>query len=92
MSRAELDDTLRGEESIGYKPWKIDPFGTKEFLSGKRKQRGWDSAVAEELSGNCEDSVKELFGGVDPSVLLPWEKMSARSVELSTCSPPLRYG
>jgi hypothetical protein len=92
MSSAELNDTLRGEESVGYEPWKIDPFGTKEFLKGKRKQRGWNDAVAERLSETCEDSVKRLLNGVDTSVQLPWEQMSARTVQISTGSPPLRYG
>jgi hypothetical protein len=92
MSSAELKDTLRGEETVGYAPWKLDPFGTKEVLKGKRKQRGWEDSVTEELSENCEGSVKELLGGVDPSVLLPWERMGARTVEISTGSPPLRYG
>jgi hypothetical protein len=83
---------IRGEEAVGYTPWKADPFGTKEVLKGKRKQRGWDDSVTEELSENCEGSVKELLDGVDPSVLLPWEQMGARTVEISTGSPPLRYG
>lgn len=91
MSRFELEDTLRGEETVGYTPWKDDPFGTESFLNEKRKQRGWDQAVAEELSQGFEESIKGLFDGLDASSL-PWEKMSARTVEPSAGSPPLRYG
>jgi hypothetical protein len=91
MSSAEIKNTLHGEETVGYAPWKNDPFGTLEFLKEKRRQRGWDPTVAKMLSENLEGSVKELLGGSDTNPL-PWEKMGKRTVKEPTSSPPLRYG
>lgn len=72
MSGAELERTLAGEQKTGYSPWKEDPLGTGELLIAKRKERGWDESIVDELAEDLEDSVKELLRGTVPD-RLPWE-------------------
>ncbi|KAJ4371231.1 hypothetical protein N0V83_004448 [Neocucurbitaria cava] len=72
MSSIELDNTLRGEEQNGYARWKDDSLGTGNLLSEKRRRRGWDDSVAEQLADGLELSVRELLQGSVPSKL-PWE-------------------
>jgi hypothetical protein len=71
MSKEELDGTSQGEETHGYAPWMQDPLGTGEALSLKRRQRGWDDAVALRLAEDLEESVRELVTG-HVSDGLPW--------------------
>jgi hypothetical protein len=72
MSSSELETTLDGEKKLGFAPWKEDALGTGELLTGKRKQRGWDTSVLVELTEGLEESVKELAQGAVPDIL-PWE-------------------
>lgn len=90
MSRAEIESTLTGEEEFGYAPWKQDPLGTGELLSGKRKQRGWDDKQVTALVEGLEMSVEKLLEG-DASEELPWAQMPKREVKTSTGPPPPRY-
>lgn len=90
MSSAEIESTLQGEEKFGYTPWKQDPLGTGEVLSGKRKQRGWKDEQATKLTDGLEESVKKLLNG-EASEELPWAQMPKREVKTSTGPPPLRY-
>ena len=74
MSRQDLESTLQGEAEHGYAPWKEDPYGMREPLSGKRRQRGWDHGDeqrAADLQDGIEDSVKDLLQGKS-SGQLPW--------------------
>ena len=61
MSGSEREETIKGEEEYGYTPWLEDPLGTGEVLAGKRRTRGWEEQVAEQLTEGLEDSVKELL-------------------------------
>jgi hypothetical protein len=79
MSSTELDSTLEGEEEFGYAPWDDDPLGAGKRLSEKRKQRGWNESVMDELVEGLEDSVKELLRGVAPDNL-PWEEKSKQTI------------
>lgn len=90
MSSAEAETTLAGEEQYGYAPWKQDPMGNGEVLSGKRKERGWNDKRARELTDGLEESVKKLVNG-EASDELPWAHMPKREVKISTGPPPLRY-
>lgn len=90
MSSAEIESTLEGEEKFGYVPWKKDPLGTGEILSGKRKQRGWSNEQAKKLTEGLDESVKKLLDG-EASEELPWMQMPKREVHISTGPPPLRY-
>lgn len=72
MSGSDLHSTLLGEAESGYASWKEDLFGIGNTLGGKRKQRGWDESVVEELVEGLEDSVKGLLRGNTASKL-PWE-------------------
>ncbi|PSN73411.1 hypothetical protein BS50DRAFT_482800 [Corynespora cassiicola Philippines] len=76
LSKDELQDTLRGEEQYGYAPWQDDPFGIGEFLSQKRRHRGWNEAVHHELGDGLEDGVRRLLDG-EPSDDLPWTAQSS---------------
>lgn len=77
MSGVERGETIIGEEKYGYTPWLEDPLGTGEVLAGKRRNRGWEEHVAQQLVEGLEDSVKELLRGTVPPQL-PWD--SAYSV------------
>lgn len=81
MSTTELESTLRGEEQYGYAPWKNDPLGMGELLSGKRKQRGWDPRTSEQVTQGLETSVKELLEGRAVSNSLPWELSELRTTK-----------
>lgn len=72
MSSTELDSTGLGEAQRGYAPWKRDPLGTGQLLAEKRKQRGWNERVVDELGEGLEPSVKELLVGHVPE-RLPWD-------------------
>ncbi|OAL53786.1 hypothetical protein IQ07DRAFT_560147 [Pyrenochaeta sp. DS3sAY3a] len=80
MSIVDFEETLRGEEEHGYKPWVNDPLGTGELLSGKRRLRGWDEARSEQLQEDLEASVKELLNGTLPKTKLPWEDMGSNKL------------
>jgi hypothetical protein len=73
MSSAELDSTLDGEEMFGYSLWDEDPLGVGQKLSGKRKERGWDGSVVDEIVEGLEDGIRGLVKGEVP-VKLPWEE------------------
>ncbi|KAF2449244.1 hypothetical protein P171DRAFT_460591 [Karstenula rhodostoma CBS 690.94] len=72
MSGAEREQTIKGEEKHGITPWLDDPLGTGDVLASKRRNRGWDEQVAEQLVEGLEDSVKELIRGTVPE-RLPWQ-------------------
>ncbi|KAF2635388.1 hypothetical protein P280DRAFT_194590 [Massarina eburnea CBS 473.64] len=75
MSKTDLEDTVRGEEMYGYKPWLKDPFGVGQELGQKRKVRGWDGEVAAELTEGLEESVKRLLNDeLLYDDVLPWTK------------------
>ena len=74
MGSGELDETLEGEEKSGYALWDEDPLGAGEKLSGKRKQRGWDESVVDELVEGLEEGVRDLVLGRVPEKL-PWESV-----------------
>ncbi|KAF2130616.1 hypothetical protein P153DRAFT_375322 [Dothidotthia symphoricarpi CBS 119687] len=80
MSSAELETTLRGEREYGCAPWKQDPLGTGGLLNSKRRERGWDGGVMEELTQDLEKSVIELVRGTVPNTL-PWEQLAAKLPE-----------
>ncbi|KAJ4359551.1 uncharacterized protein N0V89_000106 [Didymosphaeria variabile] len=75
MSGAEREETIQGEEKYGFAPWLEDPLGTGEVLASKRRNRGWDEQVAEQLVDGLEDTVKELLNGT-VSNQLPWNSRS----------------
>jgi hypothetical protein len=72
MSREELDSTLKGEEDFGYAPWKADPLGSGEKLDAKRRARGWNEKVVDELVEGLEDEVRALVQGRVPQTV-PWK-------------------
>ncbi|OAG12335.1 uncharacterized protein CC84DRAFT_113303 [Paraphaeosphaeria sporulosa] len=72
MSGAEREQTIRGEEKHGFAPWLQDQLGTGDFLASKRRNRGWDEQVAEQLAEGLEVSAKEVVKGTVPEHL-PWE-------------------
>jgi hypothetical protein len=74
MASADLDETLEAEERSGYYLWDDDALGTGRKLSRKRKSRGWDESVLDEIVEGLEDSVKELVMGKTPKKRLPWER------------------
>lgn len=76
MSGAEREQTIQGEEMYGIAPWLEDPLGTGDVLADKRKNRGWDEQVAEQLVDGLEDSVKDLIKGTVQRHL-PWEPPAA---------------
>ncbi|KAF1957147.1 hypothetical protein CC80DRAFT_55194 [Byssothecium circinans] len=82
MSRADLEETVRGEEKYGYALWLKDPFGVGDVLARKRQQRGWDGNLAIQLTQDVEESVKQLFDGKVADVL-PWSEfgLEAKSVD-----------
>jgi hypothetical protein len=87
MSSTEYEETVRGEERFGYTPWKDDPLGTKELLSRKREQRGWQKADSERLIEGLEPGVQDLFHGVVPE-RLPWSdhRLTDEAVRTATTS------
>ncbi|KAH4942683.1 hypothetical protein HBI23_071230 [Parastagonospora nodorum] len=72
MAVGELDETLEGEEKSGYALWDEDPLGAGEKLSGKRKQRGWNEGIVDELVEGLEEGVRDLVLGRVPEKV-PWE-------------------
>ncbi|KAF2488450.1 hypothetical protein BU16DRAFT_473868 [Lophium mytilinum] len=73
MSAQELAETAEGEERFGYGPWVKDPFGVGDVLGKKRKGRGWDEGVMQEIGEGLEESVRVLLKGQDPDDAFPWE-------------------
>lgn len=72
MSKAELEETILGEQQYGFAPWLKDPLGVGEGLSRKRKQRGWDEATSSQLAEGLEDAVKVLLLNGVVTDGLPW--------------------
>ena len=72
MSKAELEDTILGEQQYGFAPWLKDPLGVGEGLGRKRKQRGWDEATSSQLAEGLEDAVKVLLLNGVVTNGLPW--------------------
>jgi len=77
FNKAELESSIAGERSNGYKPWETDLYGTGEKLSSKRKIRGWKEEKTEVLGKGLEPVVQRLLryeGGADVfPEKLPWE-------------------
>lgn len=73
MGREELEGALEGEARWGFGLWEKDSLGTGERVKGKRRERGWDEGVVEELTEGLEVEVRGLVSG---QVLrgLPWEE------------------
>lgn len=71
MTSTDLDETLEAEERSGYYLWDDDALGSGKKLYRKRKQRGWDESVVDQLVAGLEDGVRELVVGKMPKKL-PW--------------------
>ncbi|KAF2092229.1 hypothetical protein K490DRAFT_17186, partial [Saccharata proteae CBS 121410] len=61
MPEHEYTKTVAGESAQGQDLWKLDWYGTKEKLTAKRLQRGWNDSISEELGEGLEDGVKDLL-------------------------------
>lgn len=76
----ELEGTTAGEKRNGFAPWETDLYGVRDVLAGKRKARGWEEQMSEELGEGFEPAVQRLLrydGGSSGVVVfperLPWE-------------------
>jgi hypothetical protein len=78
------DEMVKGEMERGYRAWKDDDWGIGEFLSAKRKERGWDEEVFvnEVLGKGWEGEIgkdwRKIFvdvvrGSKGRGATLPWE-------------------
>jgi hypothetical protein len=85
------DEMVKGEMERGYRAWEDDAWGTGEFLSGKRKERGWneDAFINEVLGDGWEGMVgtkwRKAFeevvrGSTRERGVLPW--VQSRSTTL----------
>jgi hypothetical protein len=80
-TEAEREWTIASEGKNGYSAWEADMYGTRPFLSGKRKQRRWKEENTEGLCIGLEEVVQGLLrwkGGKSGVEIfpytLPWEK------------------
>jgi hypothetical protein len=78
MSAAEYEETVQGEELRGFRPWVDDPLGTGDFLSRKRRLRGWDENMTQAIVDGLEESVVRLVEGEAVKVL-PWHASPSSS-------------
>ncbi|KAF2458516.1 hypothetical protein BDY21DRAFT_410475 [Lineolata rhizophorae] len=61
FSYAEWQQTVKGELDHGLELWRKDIFGVGPELSKKRKDRGWDEKMLDEVADGLEESVQKLI-------------------------------